>query len=652
MNPDHLTSLKQAAELIKEGKTKPARGFIIEVLRADPDNVQAWYMLSFAVPKVDRQIYALQQTIRLDPDHQKAISRLGKLGGEFPGTTEDQEIDKPFSKTKDDQPAKLTQEKDAASEDDLLSQRLFGEQKTEKEPQTQDESQQAPKSPVLYHEIAEQAESETKEHPDEYSELRDEIESPPKIVGIPQNLFYGIAGILVITLIAIIGFSPQLIDLIEGAATPLPQPTNTTIPPTPTIEPTPTLNVEEMFSTEDLLAPSESSIAQMVSIQSGIQILLNNAPSANPTVFSVDETNLQTLILDFGKFEGYRETVQKNQKIFEVLGLAERGDDFTSFYQNIWVDPNGTLFLPDKDIIALVGFELSDYQKFSFSQAYVQAIRNQQYSFEDMGVYPPCIELFEGCEISLAVVKGEAAFTAWQWVLESYEEQEANAIIQTSKKLSVSPIFSPPLVMEAVRFFPYDQGFAFVDAVFQEGGWEAVKNIYTNPPTTTEQILHPEKYFSGEIASEIDATDLSTILTAEWQPVFQDSLGEWNTFLVLTAGTNPFTRIDSSSAQLATAGWNGDYTQIFSTLTGEHLVIGHWTFDSETDAEEFFTTFGLYNSQRFVGDLIEINRFPCNRDSNQISCLIIKEDNVIWVLAPDIQVTETILENYQFLLSE
>ncbi|NIV14011.1 MAG: hypothetical protein GWN62_22865 [Aliifodinibius sp.] len=206
--------------------------------------------------------------------------------------------------------------------------------------------------------------------------------------------------------------------------------------------------------------------------------------------------------------------------------------------------------------------------------------------------------------------------------------------------------------MEAVRFFPYDQGFAFVDAVFQEGGWEAVENIYTNPPTTTEQILHPEKYFSGEIASEIDATDLSTILTAEWQPVFQDSLGEWNTFLVLTAGTNPFTRIDSSSAQLATAGWNGDYTQIFSTLTGEHLVIGHWTFDSETDAEEFFTTFGLYNSQRVVGDLIEINRFPCNRDSNQISCLIIKEDNVIWVLAPDIQVTETILENYQFLLSE
>jgi hypothetical protein len=667
MNPEHLTSLKQAADLIKLGKTKPARGLIIDVLRADPDNVQAWYMLSFAVPKVDRQIYALQQTIRLEPDHQKAISRLEKLGGEIPDPSKNKETAEPFLSPIDPPTPEPTQRVADPTEEDLLSQRLFGESISEEKISAPGEEQeQSSKPPVFYHEIAEQVDPDTTDQTGEETEIPTGDIPHQIIFGIPRKFFLIGIGFLIILFLVILGFSPQLIDLIKNASpnqqagistlesqiqpteTSLPQPTATTIPPTPTFVPTKTPLVRELFTTSDLQPPAEDSISEIESIETGIKSLLNISTGSDPTVFTISEPRLQPLIWDFAKLDGFANQVQNNQKFFEILGLAEPGNDFSSFYQNIWIDPNGTLFLPEQNIIALVGFEFSDYQKYSFAQAYVQSVRNQQYSYNIFDLYPPCLAPSEECEINLALVKGESSFTAWQWALEALDEQVLNTIDLAARKLYISPVFSPPAVMESIRLFPYDQGYTFVEKVFEQGGWESVENLYTNPPTTTEQILHPEKYFSSEVGADIDFSDLSTILPSEWQPIFQDSLGEWKTYLLLTAGTNLFTRINENDAQLASEGWNGDYTQIFTTLTGKSIVIAHWKFDSLEDTAEFNSAFGQYTSSRVNGETIELNGFSCIKDISQISCLITQGDNVIWLFGPDSETIELILENYAF----
>lgn len=48
--------------------------------------------------------------------------------------------------------------------------------------------------------------------------------------------------------------------------------------------------------------------------------------------------------------------------------------------------------------------------------------------------------------------------------------------------------------------FPYMQGLAFVCRLHADGGWKAVDRAYGEPPTTTAQVLFPERYEAREAA--------------------------------------------------------------------------------------------------------------------------------------------------------
>jgi len=45
------------------------------------------------------------------------------------------------------------------------------------------------------------------------------------------------------------------------------------------------------------------------------------------------------------------------------------------------------------------------------------------------------------------------------------------------------------------QYQPYNDGPTFVSQIYSEAGsWDAVNDVYDNPPTSTEQVIHPEKY--------------------------------------------------------------------------------------------------------------------------------------------------------------
>ncbi|MEJ2757483.1 MAG: hypothetical protein P8046_03280, partial [Anaerolineales bacterium] len=301
-------------------------------------------------------------------------------------------------------------------------------------------------------------------------------------------------------------------------------PTSTPVPSTPTPKPTPTPVVVELFNTQDLLPPSESSLGEMIQIGTQLQTLTGISVDTAPDIFTVSESRLQNFGWDFAEMDLFDPGVKSAETVFEMLGLANPGSDFVSLSQNLWLDPNGTFFQPEKDFIAIAGFDFSSYQKYSFAQAYVQWMRNGQFSFTDLGLYPPCIVPSDSCLASLALVKGESAFTAWQWAQQVLDEDARQNLDDATRKYYLIPVLSPSPAMEAIRTFPYEQGFDFTQAVFDSGGWSTVNALYANPPRTTEQILHPSKYLQGEVGSEIAYTDLVSILPEDWQ---MPSKGRW-----------------------------------------------------------------------------------------------------------------------------
>ena len=63
---------------------------------------------------------------------------------------------------------------------------------------------------------------------------------------------------------------------------------------------------------------------------------------------------------------------------------------------------------------------------------------------------------------------------------------------------------APPVVRDQL-VLPYFAGRDFVQALYKRGGWAAVRAAWSRPPASTEQVLHPEKYESGEAPRPVKA---------------------------------------------------------------------------------------------------------------------------------------------------
>jgi hypothetical protein len=135
-----------------------------------------------------------------------------------------------------------------------------------------------------------------------------------------------------------------------------------------------------------------------------------------------------------------------------------------------------------------------------------------------------------------------------------------------------------------INSFPYVEGWQFVSALREGGGWEQVNQAYAALPASSEQIMHPEKYLSGDDAPRaltlpaLDAPrQLGYTIVAE-----NDVLGEF----ILGRTLAEFIR-DEGRARAAAAGWDGDVFRVWSNAANEQAYVLLSVWDSEADAGEF-----------------------------------------------------------------
>jgi hypothetical protein len=111
----------------------------------------------------------------------------------------------------------------------------------------------------------------------------------------------------------------------------------------------------------------------------------------------------------------------------------------------------------------------------------------------------------DGSMARLAVMEGQA-----QWLMTEYLARKAGQSLATSPALVESmahatesgateyPVFgSEPLYLRQTLVFPYSQGLLFQNAVYQRMKLKAFREVFRRPPLSTQQILHPDTYFSG-----------------------------------------------------------------------------------------------------------------------------------------------------------
>jgi hypothetical protein len=122
----------------------------------------------------------------------------------------------------------------------------------------------------------------------------------------------------------------------------------------------------------------------------------------------------------------------------------------------------------------------------------------------------------------------------------------------------------PPREMEGPRRWPAEvarfthvDGFAFVARVRARQPWSAVDRLWSEPPISTEQVLHPDKYDACEAPLRVDE-ELLPALPGFGRPKSSHVLGELLVRIWLARALPP------ELAERAAAGWAGDRAGLYA----------------------------------------------------------------------------------------
>jgi hypothetical protein len=195
--------------------------------------------------------------------------------------------------------------------------------------------------------------------------------------------------------------------------------------------------------------------------------------------------------------------------------------------------------------------------------------------------------------------------------------------------------------------FRNEYGRQFVEALYRSNGWTAVNQAYEELPVSTEQILHPDKYLAGEKPIDVAAAPVPKAFGSDWQIIVNEVLGEWRTYLLLTASVDEAARLSEETAQKAAAGWGGDHYRVYyDPKSDQSALVLEWIWDTPADAAEFQQAMKAYLDLRFRGAKSQDSTQDCWSANRQTTCLYSSESGTLWVLAPTLDTVLQVRQAY------
>ena len=151
----------------------------------------------------------------------------------------------------------------------------------------------------------------------------------------------------------------------------------------------------------------------------------------------------------------------------------------------------------------------------------------------------------------------------------------SDSVMDLQGALSTGAVQEVPAIIKRSVVAPYVDGLSFVNAARRRGGWPAVDAVWHRLPTSTEQILHLDKYEANEPPELLSRLAPNTGGPA--QQTYSDIYGE-ETLRILFEEWMP-----ARAAHDAASGWAGDRVTVFSD--GNDTAVGwHIRYDNEVAA--------------------------------------------------------------------
>ncbi|MBW1757368.1 MAG: hypothetical protein JRJ80_14505 [Deltaproteobacteria bacterium] len=234
--------------------------------------------------------------------------------------------------------------------------------------------------------------------------------------------------------------------------------------------------------------------------------------------------------------------IERARLVYGALGLLDADEDLRSMFAGVlgeqvigYYDPDtGRLVIRDDVMAGLAGAfgpEQAQEARLVLVHELVHALQDQRLG---LGESYEKERTADADNAFRAVVEGDATLAmlahalrqqgiplsaATAGIQQMGDYLDLNALVRGEK------LDDAPAILRVTLVAPYLRGLQFVAAVQGRGGWPAVNNAHRRPPTTSEQVLHPDKYFAREPGEEIEMPDNQEVRAAGFERIEEDTLG-------------------------------------------------------------------------------------------------------------------------------
>ncbi len=699
--------LKTATELIQTGQIREARAILGSYIRLHPESEEAWFLLSYVAPQKKLQVDCLLRLLSLNPNHQEARARLNKLNPPAPVRPAPGQavvpVAPPPDQTPDQQKGLLEPPADEGTRPSLkrlpaqpfeyaasapYNDTLPARPASEEMALAANAPESGPVTPPITDSGATLFDfvgtgsgtppflSQVNASPKRVAEAAQfsTTENSPKQKGPKKSRFHFLVVFAqLIGVLAVIGGLLFLNNYRPGIIY-LPQPTATqdySQPPTPIYTPviTKTVTATSTFV---------MSVTPTITLSPTPSPRSTHTQTITPTIVQVDAVNgvamdeiqkqvvglrglpdqgpVDRSLLSFNDVQQqlsgelltaeYQARLKRESQTLAVLGLVDPNYDLSTLAINLLADPYGGIYLPWRQEIIVMGLRFGPVLRYGYAQELDHFLIDKTYDGSKLGIGPTCLLGSQRCQAINALYQGDSLLLISQWA-KKYASAADNQEIANFKPLQqmfTEP--TPPAYATQLLKFPLTAGLNFVKTLFAKGGWATVNLAFIDPPTSTMQILHPDKYLARRIPVAVTIPNAEASLGPDWQLKDSGTLGEFNTSLLLDYGAKISARIEENTALTSTAGWSGDAFQVYTNgRTSKNALVVKWAWESGGAMDAFRSTMTNHLQALYTGATQDDQvSGSCWQLPDIISCLYSKNKQALWLVSPDQATFMTLLK--------
>ena len=298
-------------------------------------------------------------------------------------------------------------------------------------------------------------------------------------------------------------------------------------------------------------------------------------------------------------------------RVYEQLGLLEPGTDLANLLLDVLEEQAGGYYDPDADTFYVLGDVPASLLEVIMVHELTHALDDQHFDVDS--TFTALAHDEDRQNAFGAVVEGSGTLVMASYMidalatgaigLEALLELEETGFGQTEQFATAPPVVRCGLLAPYVLgeiFLSYGDTAAAAPPAIDTA---AIDRAFRDPPASTEQLLHPEKYWdesSRDLPRALPAVDLGAVFGSGWRKRAEGVLGEVLVALLTGSEGPQLDGVELTSADAWTnpgaAGWGSDRWELW-TDGDRHRTVLVTSWDTEADATEFLSTLHIPDVQ-------------------------------------------------------